>query len=256
MRVLFVEGQETSFESAAAEIRASGLEVDVAREPGTALWLLARGEHRVVVLDIESGPLAWEVIAGALWSRPPARVIGLAQGPVQPAMRRRAYGSGVWELIETTTESNGTRGEVIDAVRRAAVGAREPAALFVDECSEITEGIGSLLAGEGFTIETASTTEEAVARLSRKEYAIIITEARRIGPDGFEVMRRAARIQPDAPVVVLTACLDDEVFYRAVELGARGCIWKLSEPDDILREIMDAVEAGRSWGPHSIREEG
>ena len=48
-------------------------------------------------------------------------------------------------------------------------------------------------------------------------------------------------LQPGVPVLVLTAAMDDGTFIRAVELGARACLWKLSEPEEILGGVRAAL---------------
>src|SRR5512144_1599501 len=98
MKVLFVEAPAITFESYVTAFREAGLHAEAAPDAQTALWRLAGGEFRVVVLPLTGAALQWEVIAAALWTRPPARVIALARGPVDAALRRKAYGAGVWEI--------------------------------------------------------------------------------------------------------------------------------------------------------------
>lgn len=251
MRVLFVESSTISFEVYVSAFREAGVQAEAAPDAQAALWLLAGGDYRVVVLPLTGGELQWEIVSAALWRRPPARVIALAEGPVDPALRRRAYGAGVWELGELPRHvSRGDRGKVpslVPAVRRAL---REvtPAVLFVDDCSEVVEGIGSMVAEAGYRVETASTAQDAVKMMSSGDYALVITEAGRAGQDKFQVVREAAKLQPGVPVVVFTANMDDETFLKSVELGASACLWKLAEPEEIAREILAVIQPGREQG--------
>ncbi|HZI93130.1 MAG TPA: response regulator [Patescibacteria group bacterium] len=251
MRVLFVEAPAVSFESYVSAFKEAGVQAEAAADPQSALWLLAGGDYRVVVLPLTGVELQWEVVSAALWTRPPARVIALAAGPVDPALRRRAYGAGVWELGELPRHVTRGGGEpvpsLVPAVRRALREA-VPAVLLVDDCAEVAEGIGSIIAGEGFRVETAANPAEAVKLMSTAEYALVITETLRAQQDGFEVVREAARLQPGVPVIVFTATLDDETFLRSVELGASACLWKLAEPEDVEREILAVIHPGRKQG--------
>ena len=86
--------------------------------------------------------------------------------------------------------------------------------------------------------------------MAERDYILIVTETCHAGPDGFQVLRDAARLQPGVPVVVFTAALDDDTFLRAIELGARACVWKLAEPDEIMQEIRTVTQPGAA---HSSR---
>lgn len=244
MKVLFVQSAGFSFDSYAHDLRLAGFESDVAADGREALWMLAGGDYRAVVLCLEEESHPWEVVEAALWCRPPARVIALGDVTADPALRRRAYSAGVWELAEKPRKNAGQLVPALLNAIRSAVGDEEvPSVLLVDDCVEVTEGIGSLILEEGFQVEPAQSTQEAVRKMRVRDYDLIITEVRRHGPDGFEVIRSAARLQPDVPVVVLTACRDDGVFLRAVELGAQAFLHKLDEPDEILGRIRAALRS-------------
>ena len=227
----------------------AGLDAVFATEEREALWLLAPGGYRAVVVDLTAGPLLWHVIEAALWARPPARVIGLVRGPVTTALRRRAYGSGVWEVVELPEGPPLTlHADVVSAVRRAVGGMAAPAVLHIDGCAGITEGIGALMSDEGCRVDGAGSCAEAIRRMQDRPYDLIITEIRRQGEDGFQVLREAADLQPGVPVIVLTATVDDEAFLRSIELGARACLWKLSEPEEILGEVRALLTMGAVRG--------
>jgi DNA-binding response OmpR family regulator len=250
VKALFVESRGLLFDAHVRALKEAGVPVEAASDAQTALWLLAGGRYRVVILEIESDGLPWEVVAAALWMRPPARVIALVRGPIGAALRRRAYGAGIWELLEIPSSGSASQPlpAVLAAAGRALRDATAPSVLFVDGCSEITEGVGSLIEEEGFIVEPAGNVSEALRLMATRDYALIVTETNRIGADGFQVLRDAARLQPGVPVVVFTAALDDDTFLRAVELGARACVWKLAEPDEIMQEIRAVAQPGSAHG--------
>lgn len=112
----------------------------------------------------------------------------------------------------------------------------------------MTEGIGVLMADEGCRVDGAGSCAEAIRRMQGRPYDLIITEIHRQGTDGFQVLREAADLQPGVPVIVLTTTCDDEAFLRAVELGARACLSKLSEPEEILGEVRALLAMGPMRG--------
>ena len=249
MSVLFAPSDRMSFELYSMILREKGLRVHV---PETALLLpdrLETGGYRVVVLDLNATPDPWAILRAAVSGDPPARPIALTDAPVAPELRRRAYGAGVWQLVEMPV---GLPSRYLDSLVPAVLAAvsdqPESRVLLVDSSHEITSGIGSLLQEEGYDVETAASTGEALDRMAEHGYALVITESRRLGPGRFQILREARSLQPEVPVIVLTAARDDGTFLRSVELGARACIWKLSEPEDILREVRAAMTAHHAWG--------
>ncbi len=248
MKVLFVGLDAATTAHCMRQVSALGLEAEQAPDPRRALDALARGGCRVVAvalqppekLPIAPGPSSWKVVEAAAAAREPARVVALVKGPIDPLLRRRAYGAGVWELLEAGRDARRAM-LLMDGIRRALSVAIQPMVLLVDECSSLTDELAALIAGHGFHVETAATTAEAVRLMSARDYVLVVTETRRVGPDGFEVLKAAPRLQPGIPVIVLTANAGDDVLLRAIELGARDCLWKLAEPDRIFEALRSAL---------------
>ncbi len=206
--------------------------------------LLSGRSFRAAVIDLRGSEEAWSLLQEAAGANPPVRVIALASSPAAQTLRRRAYGSGAWELIEVPTGPAGRFFPSVGAaVLRALDGGVPPAVLFVDDAAAVVSGLGALLALEGFQVEAASTAAEARRLLECRPYALVIVEPRRPGPDGFLVLRDVSRLQPGLPAIVLSAARDDRTFLKAVEMGARACLWKLSEPEEILRQVREAAGA-------------
>lgn len=242
MSVLCIASPGFDPAACARALREEGARATIAQDAGAALWHLAEGSVGVVVLEIGPQGPCWEVIEAALWQRPPARVIALAAAGALAGLRRRAYEAGVWELAELPPAGRPKPpAMLLSSVRRGLARREAGSILLVDDCRDVRDGIGGLIHDEGYKVETAATAAEASRKLRGRAWALIITEVRKSGPDGYEVLREAARLQPGVPVVVLTAALDDAAFLRCVELGASACLWKLSEPDEILRQIQDVL---------------
>jgi CheY-like chemotaxis protein len=228
----------------ARAVSESGTRVAIAPDPPEALWHLAEGSVAVVVLEVTAEGPCWEVVEAALWQRPPARVIALAAPGAMAGLRRRAYQAGVWELADLPPAGRSKPPATLLASVKRGLARREAGTiLLVDDSRDVRDGIGGLIQDEGYRVETAATSAEAVRRMRGRAYALIITEVRKAGPDGYEVLREAARLQPGVPVVVLTAALDDAAFMRCVELGASACLWKLAEPDEILQRIQETLSS-------------
>jgi len=62
---------------------------------------------------------------------------------------------------------------------------------------------------------------------------------------GLEATRRIAAEHPDTDVLVLTMSADDDSILAALRGGARGCLLKEADPDDIA-DAVRAVARGAS----------
>ncbi|MGH9870291.1 MAG: response regulator [Candidatus Polarisedimenticolia bacterium] len=236
----------------ASALRDTGVAIEIAEDTAAALWLLASGSCQVLVMELLEEPGRWELVEAALWQRPPARVIALSAS-LTGEPRRRAYEAGVWELAPLPPQTGARVPAVLLSSVKQALARREGGSvLVVDDCRDAREGIVGMLRESGYKVETATTASEAARRLKARDYDLVLTEVRKAGPDGYQVIRDARRLQARTPVVVLTAALDDAAFMRCVELGASGCLWKLSEPDDILRHIRETLAARAATRPRRV----
>ena len=88
------------------------------------------------------------------------------------------------------------------------------------------------IANEGLrVIAEASSGAEAIALWRSARPDVIVIDQRMPEMSGMEVCRRILAEQPDLPVVLFTAFLDDQLRRDAKALGVRACLSK----DDVHR---------------------
>ena len=63
--------------------------------------------------------------------------------------------------------------------------------------------------------------------------------------DGIEVLRRLRHVDPDLPVIMLTAHQDTELIVEAMKAGASDYLTKPFEVDEVVLRMTRAVEAAR-----------
>jgi two-component system, cell cycle response regulator CpdR len=111
-----------------------------------------------------------------------------------------------------------------------------PRILVVDDDIDVREFVSTVLADEDFDAVAAQDGGEALALLSDGEYDLLLTDIRMPGIDGFELVRRARRAQPDLRVLFMSGFSaqydidpnrDDFVAkpFRSREL--LGCIFEI-----------------------------
>jgi DNA-binding response OmpR family regulator len=119
--------------------------------------------------------------------------------------------------------------------------------LIVDDEDNIRDLASLYLRKEGFTVESAASGAEALARLEQAEPAIVILDVMMPGMDGFEVCRELRR-DHDVPVLMLTARNEDVDKIVGLELGADDYMTKPFNPREMVarvKAILRRSESGR-----------
>lgn len=125
--------------------------------------------------------------------------------------------------------------------------------LIVDDHPVVLAGLTSML-GTQAELEvagTASSGEEALAKLRQVEPDVLLLDLRMHGMSGVDTLMAMKRSAHDTRVIILTSFETDEDIYRAVQAGAHGYLLK----DTSLREMVEAiraVHAGKRYIPRDI----
>jgi signal transduction histidine kinase len=105
------------------------------------------------------------------------------------------------------------------------------AILLVDDHRPNLLALEVVLEPLGHELVLANSAREALERASEREFAVIVTDVRMPGLDGFDLVLRL-RARTSTPVVMMSAVYDDrETVHRAYSLGAVDFIAKPFDPD-------------------------
>lgn len=114
-------------------------------------------------------------------------------------------------------------------------------AILVDDDRDVREALGQSLDLAGFTVTLCKSFIEATDHLSPSLLGVVITDVRMPGKDGFDLLARALKIDPELPVIVLTGEGDIPMAVRAISEGAFDFLEKPCPP----KNLIAAVE--RAW---------
>jgi DNA-binding NtrC family response regulator len=116
--------------------------------------------------------------------------------------------------------------------------------LIVDDEKDICKALSIILNKEGYAVAEAHNGEEAVERISRESFDIVLTDIKMEKMDGFEVLRQTLQISPGTSVVMMTAFASVGSAVEAMRAGAEDYITKPFLNDDI-RLTMKRIIEGR-----------
>jgi CheY-like chemotaxis protein len=115
--------------------------------------------------------------------------------------------------------------------------------LVVDDDEMVLMALDELLKGEGYEIETASTGAEALQKLDRNGYDLLMLDVIMPEMDGFTLCKRIREKEhyKETPIVFLTAKSRDEDRSRGLEAGANLFLSKPISPDKLISIVADTL---------------
>lgn len=117
--------------------------------------------------------------------------------------------------------------------------------LIVDDDPNLLRVTSYQLTEAGYDVTTASNGEKAEAILNGDTVDLLLTDVKMPDMDGMELLKRAQSINPDMPVILITAFAEIESAVEAIKDGAVDYIPKPFKRDDLLKKIDRALEATR-----------
>jgi len=117
------------------------------------------------------------------------------------------------------------------------------AILVVDDERSICIAIERLLSRRGFEVETALSGEEAIDKLGRRAFHLVITDLNLKGFSGMDLLRWVKQHTADTAVIMITAYGSEKIAVEAMKMGAADYIPKPFDNDE-LEVVVDRVFEG------------
>ncbi|QGG79475.1 response regulator [Litorivicinus lipolyticus] len=122
---------------------------------------------------------------------------------------------------------------------------KSPHIVLIDDDLDLSRALAQSLELEGFEVRTFSRGAQALERLSRDDYAVVLTDYLMPGLDGLDVLERVQAIDSVLPVVVMTGHGDVPMAVKCMRLGAHDFIEKPCAVEQLVRTLNNAVERRR-----------
>lgn len=112
------------------------------------------------------------------------------------------------------------------------------------------------LFGEVYDTAVALDGAQALSRIASEEFAVVLTDIRMPGADGFEVLRAVKQRWPDTEVILMTAYASIAKAVEAMREGAYDYLAKPFEADQVALVVARAIEHRRRRRLASSAEAG
>ena len=99
-----------------------------------------------------------------------------------------------------------------------------------------------ILAQQNYEVVTASSGEEASAKLKSSRFDLVITDISMPGMSGIDLLNLIKENYPDTEVIIMTAYGSDEKREEAMRNGARYYIEKPFEIKEFKQLVMDLLQ--------------
>ena len=117
--------------------------------------------------------------------------------------------------------------------------------LVVDDDLNILKVLRMRLESGGYAVVTASETQEAKERILEGGFDIALLDLKLSEANGIDLMKNLREIDPDLPVIILTAYGTIESAVEAMKEGAYSYVTKPFDYRDLLVQIHNGIEKSR-----------
>src|SRR6478672_11061475 len=129
--------------------------------------------------------------------------------------------------------------------------ADKPDILVADDQPDVLEALRLLLKGNGFDVHTVNSPASALTALERRDYDAMLldmnyTRDTTSGKEGLDLLLTLQTLEPDMPVVVMTAWGSIDNAVEAMRRGARDYIEKPWDNARLVSILTTQVELGRA----------
>jgi DNA-binding response OmpR family regulator len=117
--------------------------------------------------------------------------------------------------------------------------------LVVDDDKSIVDLLRDFLENEGFYVNTANDTTQALVLLEQNVIDCIVLDVMMPGQNGFELCRQI-RMKSNLPILFLSALSDDVDKIRGLALGGDDYIVKTASPGEIVARVKAVLRRSSS----------
>lgn len=123
---------------------------------------------------------------------------------------------------------------------KAQSGAR---ILIVDDDAGVRQVLKSMLVVAGYTVALANNGREAMERLGRERFDLIITDLVMPEQEGIETIKLLRRDYPEVKIIAISGAFGGDYLRIAGFLGAHRTIAKPVRMETVIRTVEEALSA-------------
>lgn len=119
--------------------------------------------------------------------------------------------------------------------------------LIVDDDEAIRELVSEGLIEDGYTCDTASNADEALAKLRNHPFNVALLDIRLPGESGIELLMKFQTLTQNTKIIMMTAVKDLGTAVQAMKMGASDYVVKPFTIDELKASISSVLESRRMY---------
>ena len=138
------------------------------------------------------------------------------------------------KIVETRTQQ--------DKISVSAKNSMLKNILVVDDEVSVNNNIRKVLEKNNFQIDQAMTKDQAIEKIQKQTYSLVLLDLRMPGVSGLELLENICKIQPSAKVIIITGYASIETAIESAKIGAVNYLPKPFTPEE-LRDVAEQAYA-------------
>jgi DNA-binding NtrC family response regulator len=115
----------------------------------------------------------------------------------------------------------------------------------LDDEQRMADILGMVLRREGYDVHTFVDPDEALVALEKEPFDLLLTDLKMPTMDGVEVLRRARALEPELPVILITAHATIPTAIEAMRAGAFDYVEKPFDNTELKSLVQRALDVTR-----------
>jgi DNA-binding NtrC family response regulator len=115
--------------------------------------------------------------------------------------------------------------------------------LIVDDDAGVRQVLRSMLVAAGYTVSLASNGREAMERLHKEGFDLIITDLVMPEQEGIETIKLLRRDYPEVKIIAISGAFGGDYLRIAGFLGAHRTIAKPVRMETVIRTVEEALSS-------------
>lgn len=121
------------------------------------------------------------------------------------------------------------------------MAAKKRKVLIVEDEAVVRESVRDWLIEDGYDVDVAANGEEALKKIEKEEFGVIVLDLKLPGIDGLQVFEHAKELKPKTKGVIITAYPSKETQEKAKRLGLLDYLAKPFKVEDLEKTIGGAL---------------
>jgi two-component system, NtrC family, response regulator HydG len=117
----------------------------------------------------------------------------------------------------------------------------KPTILVVDDNQDLLETFAMILKRRGYEVQTAVNGSSAVNKFKEQKFDVTLMDIVMPEMNGVDAFKKIKEIEPEAPIILMTAYSDDELIQSAKDEGVRQIIHKPIRIDQLIDLINEVA---------------